>query len=197
MRPFSLAFLALWLAASHGPLPAQDTLRIRIETEAGSMVAELYARAAPNTVGNVLRYVDGGYYTNGQFYRTVRADNQADAAVRIAVIQAAADRPRARGAFVPVALERTSVTGLTHRDGTLSMARSGPDSATHEFFICIGDQPELDFGGKRNADGQGFAAFGRIIQGLDVARKIHEAAAQAQRLTPPIRILRIERMSSP
>jgi peptidyl-prolyl cis-trans isomerase A (cyclophilin A) len=73
------------------------------------------------------------------------------------------------------------------------MARTGPDTATSGFFICIGDQPELDFGGKRNPDGQGFAAFGRVVRGMDVVKKIQTAPHEAQRLTPPITILKIER----
>ena len=186
-----LAFCATLLLAL--PLPGQDTVRVRIQTEAGTMTAELYARAAPATVANFLKYVDGGYYRNGRFHRAVRADNQPNNAVKIAVIQAAADSS-ARRKFPPVALERTSVTGLRHLDGVLSMARVGPDTGTHEFFICIGDQPELDFGGKRNADGQGFAAFGRIIEGMDVARKINSMPAEGQSLRPPVRILSIERV---
>ena len=175
------------------PLAAQDTVRVRIQTEAGTMTAELYARAAPATVANFLKYVDGGYYTNGRFHRAVRADNQPNNAVKIAVIQAAADSS-ARRKFPPVALERTSVTGLRHLDGMLSMARVGPDTGTHEIFICIGDQPELDYGGKRNADGQGFAAFGRIVEGMAVARKINSMPAEGQSLRPPVRILSIERV---
>jgi peptidyl-prolyl cis-trans isomerase A (cyclophilin A) len=87
-----------------------------------------------------------------------------------------------------VPLERTSVTGLRHLDGTLSMARDGPDTATSDFFICIGDQPSLDFGGKRNPDGQGFAAFGHVVGGMDVVRRIQAAPADGQSLTPPVRI---------
>ena len=94
----------------------------------------------------------------------------------------------------PIELERTSVTGLRHIDGTLSMARGGPDSATSSFFICIGNQPALDFGGHRNLDGQGFAAFGRVTRGMDVVRKIQASAAEAQRLTPPVTITRIVRI---
>jgi peptidyl-prolyl cis-trans isomerase A (cyclophilin A) len=175
------------------PLAAQDTVRVRIETEAGTMTAELYGKAAPNTVANFMKYVDGGYYNNGRFHRTVRADNQPNNAVKITVIQAAGDSS-ARRKFPAIALERTSVTGLRHLDGVLSMARVGPDTATHEFFICVGDQPELDFAGKRNADGQGFAAFGKVIEGLDVARKINAMAAEGQSLRPPVRILKIERI---
>ena len=91
----------------------------------------------------------------------------------------------------PIQIERTRDTGLKHRDGTLSMARDGPDTAQDEFFICIGDQPELDFGGKRNPDGQGFAAFGQVVKGMGVVRRIQASPADEQTLTPPIRILRI------
>jgi peptidyl-prolyl cis-trans isomerase A (cyclophilin A) len=73
------------------------------------------------------------------------------------------------------------------------MARDGPDTATGDFFICIGDQPELDFGGKRNPDGQGFAAFGRVVKGMDVVKKIQAAPAQEQKLTPPVKIKTIRR----
>lgn len=190
-RQVAVAFCAtLGLALG---VSAQDTIRVRIDTEAGSMTAELYAKAAPQTVANFLRYVDGGHYANGRFHRTVRADNQPNNAVKIAVIQAAADST-ARRKFPAVVLEPTSVTGLRHLDGFLSMARVGPNTATHEIFICIGDQPELDFGGTRNADGQGFAAFGRVIAGMDVARRINAMPAQGQSLRPPVKILRIERV---
>ena len=73
------------------------------------------------------------------------------------------------------------------------MARDGPDTATSDLFICIGDQPELDFGGKRNPDGQGFAAFGRVLRGLDIVRQIQRSKAVDQGLTPPVTILSIRR----
>jgi peptidyl-prolyl cis-trans isomerase A (cyclophilin A) len=90
--------------------------------------------------------------------------------------------------------QRTSVTGLRHVDGALSMARGGPDSAQSSFFICVGDQPSLDFGGKRNADGQGFAVFGRVVSGMDVVKKIHASktgttgAYGTETLNPPIKV---------
>ena len=68
------------------------------------------------------------------------------------------------------------------------MARDAPDTATSDFFICIGDQPELDLGGRRKPDGQGFAAFGRVVSGMDVVRRIHAAPADGQSLTPPVTI---------
>ncbi|WP_238325997.1 peptidylprolyl isomerase [Bryobacter aggregatus] len=144
---------------------------------------------------NFLRYVDAGLYTDGAFHRSVRLDNQPQSPVKIEVIQAGIAAEK-RG-FAPIALERTRTTGLKHVNGTISMARSGPDSATSDFFFCIGDQTELDFGGKRNPDGQGFAAFGLTLRGLDVIRKIQQQAVQGQTLRPPIRIRSIRRVEAP
>ena len=131
-------------------------------------------------------------YHLARFHRTVRADNQADSKVKIAVIQGGLDPLRVKG-FPPIKLERTNVTKLSHKDGTISMARAGPETATSDFFVCVGDQPSLDFGGKRNPDGQGFAAFGRVMLGMDVVRKINAAPANGQTLEPPVRILNIVR----
>ncbi len=146
------------------------------------------------TVANFLRYVDAGHYTGGVFHRTVKLnpDNQPNNTVKIEVIQAGPS-PEQKELFPAIPLERTSKTGLRHVDGAVSMARAEPDSAQGDFSICIGPQPELDFGGKRNPDGQGFAAFGRVVGGMDVVRKIHQSPVEAQRLTPPVKILRIRR----
>ena len=148
---------------------------------------------APITAANFLKYVDAGLFDGGRFFRTVRPDNQVDKPVKIAVIQAAGSRER-RADFLPaIPLERTNVTGLSHKDGTLSMARSTPDTARDSFSICVGDQPALDFGGARQPDGQGFAAFGRVVRGMDVVRTIQMGPADGETLTPPIAILRVRR----
>lgn len=178
-----------WRAAPVGPHP-----RISIQTALGDIEVELDAVHAPITTTNFLRYAHEGFYSDGQFFRTVRADNQPTNQVRIAVVQARANPTRESESFPPIPLERTRDTGLRHLDGTLSMAREGPDSATHHFFICVGDQPDLDFGGRRNPDGQGFAAFGRVVQGMDLVRRIHASTADQQSLTPPIRIQRAIRV---
>jgi peptidyl-prolyl cis-trans isomerase A (cyclophilin A) len=171
---------------------AQDLPRVVIETPLGSMEVEVDTVRAPVTGRNFLRYVDQGSYRGGRFHRTVRGDNQPENAVKIEVIQGGLDSLRAKDS-PPIRLERTAETGLFHRDGTISMARGGPDTATSDFFICIGDQPELDFGGQRNPDRQGFAAFGRVVRGMDVVRQIQTARAQGQRLKPPIEIVDITR----
>jgi peptidyl-prolyl cis-trans isomerase A (cyclophilin A) len=168
-------------------------VRVVIQTDKGDVEVELNADRAPVTVTNFLRYVDGKLYDGGRFHRAVKPDNQPDNKVKIEVIQAGVGPDRSRDEFQPIKLERTRDTKLTHMDGTISMARDGPDTATGDFFICIGDQPELDFGGKRNPDGQGFAAFGKVVKGMGVVKKIQAAPVEGQTLTPPIKILRIER----
>jgi peptidyl-prolyl cis-trans isomerase A (cyclophilin A) len=176
-------------AASPGPpAVARPPVRVRLETALGVVVLEVDPARAPITAENFLRYVERGEYDGGRFHRTVRAGNQPGNRVLIDVIQAGRHPASARADGPPIPLERTSVTGLRHVDGALSMARDGPDTATSDFFICIGDQPELDFGGKRNPDGQGFAVFGRVVEGMDVVRKIHDAPADGQALTPPVAI---------
>jgi peptidyl-prolyl cis-trans isomerase A (cyclophilin A) len=174
--------------AASGSACGQAPVAVVIVTDAGDIEAVIETARAPKTAANFLRYVEAGHYTGGRFHRTVRLDNQPDKTVLIEVVQAGADPAREAEAFPPIALERTSLTGLRHRDGTLSMARDGPDTATSDFFICVGDQPSLDFAGKRNPDGQGFAAFGRVTKGMDVVRKIQAAPADGQSLTPPVRI---------
>ena len=177
---------------TQGPAP----VRVVMQTTLGDIEMELDLAHAPRTAANFLKYVDAGLYDGGRFHRTVRPDNQREKPVKIAVIQGAAN-PEKRAAFLaPIPLERTSVTGLRHTDGVVSMARDAADTATHEFFICVGDQPELDFGGRRNPDGQGFAAFGRVVRGLDVVRRIQQAPAQGERLTPAIAITAVRRAGS-
>jgi len=179
-----------------GSAPGQTRmLRILIETELGNIEAEVDAVHAPITAANFLKYVDGGFYNGGQFHRTVKPFNQPDSKVKIEVVQAGINPTRRNEGFPPIPLERTSVSGLSHKHGKLSMARGSPDSATSDFFICIGDQPSLDFGGERNPDGQGFAAFGQVSKGMDIVIKIQAAPAKEQKLTPPIRIVSIRRIA--
>jgi peptidyl-prolyl cis-trans isomerase A (cyclophilin A) len=171
---------------------ATGPVTVVIQTSLGSIEVQVDTVHAPATSANFLKYVDSGAYNGGQFHRTVKPDNQPRNQVKIEVIQAGA-APGAPG-FPPIALERTSVTGLSHLDGVISMARDGPDTATSDFFICVGNQVSLDFGGNRNPDGQGFAAFGRVTKGMDVVRRIQAAPAEGQTLAPPIRIVGIKRI---
>lgn len=186
--------LAACLAVLASPPPPKAPVRVLFETALGAIEVEVDAVHAPVTAANFLKYVDAGRYDGGRFHRTVTLGNQPQSPVKIEVIQAGMDPSKEKDDFAPIALERTRDTGLSHKDGTLSMARAGPDSATSDFFVCIGDQPSLDFGGKRNPDGQGFAAFGRVVKGMDVVRKIQAAPADGQSLTPPVLIIRARRL---
>ena len=169
------------------------------ETEKGAIEIEVDAAHAPLTAANFLKYVDGRFYDGGTINRAVRPDNTTRHDVEIQVVQFQISRERRREQFAPVPLERTTATGLTHRDGTVSMARAAPDTATASFSIVIGDQPEMNFGGRRNPDGQGFAVFGRVIRGMDVVKAI-QASPTGQRgaygtetLDPPIAIVKAYR----
>ena len=186
------------------PLSAQTA--IVIETEFGRIEAVLDDKKAPITAANFLRYVDAGHYNGAEFFRTVRTkpDNQPRVSEKIDVIQARVNPAFRAKSFAPIRLERTRDTGLKHVAGVLSMPRTEPDSATSGFSICLADQPNMDFGGRRNPDAQGFAVFGRVTSGIDVARKIHASpsgptdAAQGvtagdQWLKPVVRITSIRR----
>jgi peptidyl-prolyl cis-trans isomerase A (cyclophilin A) len=194
----------------------QETVDVVIETPMGNITVRLEAAKAPITTSNFLSYVDRGFYDGGRFHRTVRLDNQSNAGLKIdvtdlgiadtggtkplpndqipiEVIQGGINPARKAEQGPPILLERTSVTGLSHRDGTISMGRTTADTAVSDFFICINDQPELDFGGRRNVDGQGFAAFGQVIAGMDFVRAIQTAPSEGQSLTPPVPITRVSR----
>ncbi len=183
-----------------GPGQAQEReITLEMTTEAGVIEIVLDPVRAPVTVSNFMRYVDAGQYNGGVFHRTVTMDNQPNNDVKIEVIQGAVnpdfrdDSYPPNSGFDPIPLERTTSTDIRHVDGAISMARMGPDTATSGFFFCIGDQPELDYGGKRNPDGQGFAAFGRVTGGMDVIRKIQMSPRENQRLTPPVVITSVMR----
>ncbi|MSR54170.1 MAG: peptidylprolyl isomerase [Gemmataceae bacterium] len=189
-----LALLTIWAMPFHAW--AQDEkatpVRVLIQTDAGEIVLELNPAKAPKTVANFLEYVDGKLYDGGRFHRSVTPKNQPGNKIKIEVIQAGIHPEKKER--TPIKLERTRDTGILHKDGTISMARDEPDTATGDFFICIGDQPELDFGGKRNPDGQGFAAFGKVVKGMDVVKMIQASKAEGQTLKPAISIKKVSRI---
>ncbi len=175
--------------------PVPDLPRVLIQTALGDIELELDAQRARLTVTNFLHYVHQGLYADGPFHRTVTLANQPASPVKIEVIQASANQAKTNDFLPAIPLERTRDTGVRHLDGTVSMARAGLDTAQDHFFICIGDQPELDFGGKRNPDGQGFAAFGKVVKGMEIVRRIQNSPANGQTLSPPIRIQRAVRLN--
>jgi peptidyl-prolyl cis-trans isomerase A (cyclophilin A) len=191
MKKIFSIIVALMLISGYAAGKAKNPVII-IKTELGDIYVELYQSKAPLTTANFLRYIDSSLFRNGSFYRVVRMDNQLRDSVKIEVIQGGRRENEDKG-FAPISHETTKATGILHKDGVISMARSVPGSATSEFFICVGDQPSLDFGGKRNKDGQGFAAFGKVIKGMDVVRKIHSIKASGQYLDKKVLITDIIR----
>ncbi len=182
-------------------MPMPDNPKVSLLTELGEIGLELFPQQAPLTVANFLRYVDEARYQGASFYRAVRPDNQPYSPVKIEVIQGGLGMGPHPAKLPPIPLETTAQTGLRHKDGTISMARLDPGSAHSEFFICIGDQPELDFAGRRNPDGLGFAAFGQVVWGLEVVRQIQAQPTggdippvQGQWLLKPVPILAIRRL---
>src|SRR5262245_6510660 len=198
MRAFVTAAVVVAGVSAQTPAPRQNTVVV-FETAKGTIEVEVDAARAPITAANFLKYVDGGFFDGGLVNRAVRPDNTVRHDVEIQVIQFQIDEAREKQSFPPIPLERTSVTGLKHVDGTISMARNGPDTATGSFSIVIGDQPSMDFGGRRNPDGQGFAAFGRVVRGMDVVKAIQASptgragAYGTESLEPPIKILKAYR----
>ncbi len=159
-----------------------------MKTAFGVITIELYPDKAPVTVANFEKYIRENRFAGATFYRTVTPDNQPNNKIKIEVIQGGLFDDHHPDMLAPIPIETTQKTGLHHLNGSISMARDTPNSATSEFFICIGDQPELDYGGKRNPDGQGFAVFGRVIHGMNVVKKIQSQPAIGQMLKPKIPI---------
>lgn len=171
---------------------SQNNIQCKIETSLGDIIVELYPGKAPITVTNFMKYVDSNLYENSTFFRVCTPKNEAERDIKIEVIQGGSiDNSKS---FDPIVLEITNNTNVLHKDGTISMARSSANTATSSFFICINDQPELDFGGKRHNDGLGFAAFGKVTKGMDIVLKIQSGENKNQRLLEPIIIKNITRL---
>ncbi len=177
-------------------MKADGLTLVTLDTEEGRVVLGIDEAHAPLTAANFLAYVDGGHLQTATIYRIVTLANQAAGTLHpIEVIQFGSPGPGEERAppLPPVPHEPTSSSGLRHRDGTLSLARKAPGTGGHGFFICIGDQPELDEGGRRNPDGAGFAAFGQVVHGRETLLRLHRRAEAAEYMQAPIKILGIQR----
>jgi len=179
---------------------ADDAVRIVMATSLGEIEIDLYTDKAPVTAGNFLKLVDEGLLDGGSFYRVVSYENDRGSP-KIEVIQGGRG-DALEGEIDAIDHETTEQTGIKHTDGVISMARGGVGTASSEFFIVIGDQPGLDYGEARNADMQGFAAFGMVVSGMDVVRKIQGLPAdgptdsdytKGQILTDPVVISSVRR----
>lgn len=180
-------------------LPLTDgEVAVGVSTAAGTFYIAVDTRRAPITATNFLKYVEAGLYNSGRFHRATRADNYTPAPPArpmMNIIQGGINQARRTEGFPAIPLERTNVTGIKHVTGVVSMARGNEaDTATSDFFVLLDDQPSLDFGGLRFADGQGGAAFGRVVEGLDVVRKIQQQPVEGQNLSGPVTIWRVWRL---
>lgn len=168
-KAFLLQFCLLFLYSCS----TQQNPKVLISTDLGDIIVELYNQKAPLTANHFMKYVKEERLDSAFFYRAVRPDNQTNPVI-IEVLQGGLEVSAKKDTLNPIAHENTQQTGIRHENGTISMARSAPGTANSEFFICIGDQPSLDFGGNRNPDGQGFAAFGKVIRGMEVVKSIQK-----------------------
>jgi peptidyl-prolyl cis-trans isomerase A (cyclophilin A) len=185
-------------AAAPAPrAPLGDLVRVRLDTDAGPIVLELDHRHAPITVENFVRYVDEHRFDGTSFYRASHPPGGHGTGFVQGGIQHNYTRM-----LPPIALEPTSRTGLLHRDGTISMARTSPNSAMGDFIICIGPQPAMDAGPRAPGDRLGYASFGRVAEGMDIVRRIHAMPVDAnagsgsmhgEMLVAPVRILSARR----
>jgi len=176
-------------------LPSKAILPlVKLNTSLGEIVLEIDTIQAPVTARNFLYHIEKGTFHTAVFYRVVRMDNQPQNDVKIEVIQGGLYADEEIEKHITVRHEMTQETGLKHLDGTVSMARMEPGTASTEFFICIGDQPELDFGGRRNPDGKGFAAFGKVVEGMDVVRRIQQLPDKNQYLPEPVNFFSVQLM---
>ena len=169
---------------------------VAIQTKLGNIEIELYADKAPKSVNAFLSYVDSGYYKTSTFYRVLNQDNQPSDAYKAALIQGGVWRTNHKlSETVPrIPHETTKETGILHTNGTLSLARLEPGTASTEFFICLGDQPGFNYGGENNPDKQGYAAFGKVVKGMDIVRLIYNRPEDDQDFDPPIVIFDIVRL---
>ncbi len=167
-----------------------------IQTDAGDIEAEIYTDKAPKTATAFLHNVNEGLYKQSSFYRILNDDNQPSDAAKSELIQGGIWKTNYQKAIsLPhIPHETTQQTDIHHLNGTLSMARLAPGTATSEFFICIGDQPGFDFGGENNPDKQGYAAFGKVVKGMSVVNTIYNRPENDQTFTPPILIINIKRL---
>lgn len=200
MKRMNLAFGLLWSAAAMAQTPTGGAVpHVRLETEAGAIVLRLEAEKAPATVANFLRYVDQKRLDGTSFYRAMLVGEPG----RFGLVQGGV-RGDPKRVLPPVKHEPTSQTGLSNIDGAISMARGAPGTATGDFFIVLGDLSALDAKADGEGDIGGFAAFGRVVEGMEVVRAIQtapvsatagEGAMRGQMLEKPVRILKAGRVN--
>lgn len=191
-KPNKTLIFLLFISCS----PAYKNPHVQIETRFGEIEIELYPALAPKTVEAFLGNIDSGYYQNSSFYRVLSRDNQPSDAEKTELIQGGLWRAKGKKKIQRMGIphETTRQTRLLHKDGMISLARFEPGTATTEFFICINDQPALDYGSENTTDRQGYAAFGRVVKGMNIVRRIQNQKEHDQTFDPPVDIFNIKRL---
>lgn len=192
-KSFLLAAIILVTGCSH---KEYKNPHVVIETRFGDIEVELFPDKAPKTVAAFLSYVDSNYYNSASFYRILTDENQPSNAPKANLIQGGIwhTNYKLSKSLPGIPHESTKQTGLLHRNGTISLARQDTGTANTEFFICIGNQQGFDYGGENNPDGQGYAAFGKVVKGMPVVMKIYDAPENDQAFDPPVSIYNIKRL---
>ena len=181
----------LLLSCSH---PHYKDPHIIIETNYGDIEVELYPGKAPKTVAAFLSYIDSGYYTNGSFYRVLKVED--GGGVNYGIVQGGTwlSNDKQHPPVPGIVHESTKQSGLSHTSGIISLARTTPGTASTEFFICVGDQSQFDYGNMHGGDSLGFAAFGKVFEGMDIVRKIQAQPAMGESFVEKIKIDKIKRL---
>ena len=169
---------------------------IGIRTKIGDIEVELFPDKAPQTVAAILSYIDSGLYKDAAFYRLLNMDNQPSDAPKAELIQGGLWNKKGvqRNLIKGIAHESTNQTGILHTNGVISLARQDLGTSNTEFFICIGNQPGFDYGGENNPDKQGYAAFGKVVKGMDIVRRIYDLPEEEQYFDPPVPIYNIVKL---
>jgi peptidyl-prolyl cis-trans isomerase A (cyclophilin A) len=193
MRYFYLAIIIFSLCISCSRKKYKNP-RVEIQTKFGDIEVELYPGNAPKSAAAFLSYIDSGYYKNASFYRALNDDNQVTGNSATAILQGGIWQTKPGIKLSGIPHESTQRTKLTHKNGTISLARQAPGTASTEFFICIGDQKGFDYGGSNNSDGQGYAAFGQVVKGMNLIEQFYTQPTNGDQLQQPIDILNIVRL---
>ncbi|MGN6195584.1 MAG: peptidylprolyl isomerase [Ginsengibacter sp.] len=193
----NIFFIAIVFSACSQPKKYSKPT-IDIKTYFGDIIVELYPEKAPKTVAAFLSYVDSGYYKNTSFYRVLKKEDQSMNIAKTQLIQGGLWQTnfKKQQSIPGIPLETTKQTGILHQEGVISLARNeDPNSGNTEFFICMDDEPDYDYGGDASPDKKGYVTFGRVIDGMKYVKQIHEQPDYETNFRPPIKIINITRLN--
>jgi peptidyl-prolyl cis-trans isomerase A (cyclophilin A) len=194
---FLIALLIIVWSCNNQP-KKYDHPTIDIQTYFGDIIIELYPEKAPKTVCGFLSFVDSGYFKNTSFYRILTKDDESMNAAKTNLIQGGLwqTKLKLQQKLAGIPLETTKQTGILHKAGVLSLARGEEEnSGNTEFFICLDDEPDYDYGGDASPDKKGYVTFGRVISGMKYVKQIHEQPEFETNFLPPIKIINIKRLN--